>query len=74
MAIIQARVSDEEAEMIKNYAKKREMTVSEVIRTTTMEKIKTESRRDLFGCMKGNILYIADDFDEPLEDFKEYME
>ena len=25
------------------------------------------------GCMKGKI-WMADDFDEPLEDFKEYME
>ncbi|MDR1580299.1 MAG: type II toxin-antitoxin system RelB/DinJ family antitoxin [Synergistaceae bacterium] len=25
-----------------------------------------------FGCMKGKI-WIADDFDEPLDDFKEYM-
>ena len=26
------------------------------------------------GTMKGTILHIADDFDAPLEDFKEYME
>lgn len=26
-----------------------------------------------FGSMKGLIVQIADDFDEPLEDFKEYM-
>jgi prevent-host-death family protein len=26
------------------------------------------------GTMKGSILYIAPDFDAPLEDFKEYME
>jgi hypothetical protein len=26
-----------------------------------------------FGSMKGLVVYIADDFDEPLEDFKEYM-
>ncbi len=25
------------------------------------------------GCMKGLVLYIADDFDAPLDDFKEYM-
>ena len=25
------------------------------------------------GCMKGLVLYIADDFDEPLDDFEEYM-
>jgi hypothetical protein len=27
-----------------------------------------------FGSMKGLVEYIADDFDAPLEDFKEYME
>lgn len=26
-----------------------------------------------FGSMKGLILYIADDFDAPLEDFEDYM-
>ena len=26
-----------------------------------------------FGCMKGTVTYMAPDFDEPLEDFKEYM-
>jgi len=26
-----------------------------------------------FGCMKGKV-WMSDDFDEPLEDFKEYME
>jgi hypothetical protein len=26
-----------------------------------------------FGAMKGLVLYMADDFNEPLEDFKEYM-
>ena len=26
-----------------------------------------------FGCMKGLVLYMADDFDAPLEDFEDYM-
>ena len=30
--------------------------------------------RPRFGSAKGLITYIADDFDAPLEDFKEYME
>jgi len=35
---------------------------------------KSQSKeRDLFGCMKGVVIYMADDFNEPLEDFKEYM-
>jgi antitoxin (DNA-binding transcriptional repressor) of toxin-antitoxin stability system len=27
-----------------------------------------------FGTLKGTVLYMAPDFDAPLEDFKEYME
>ncbi len=29
--------------------------------------------RNLFGSMKGVVTYMADDFNEPLDDFKEYM-
>jgi len=37
------------------------------------EKDSKMSRESMFGCMKGK-MWMADDFDEPLEDFKEYME
>lgn len=30
--------------------------------------------RPVLGSAKGKILYMAEDFDAPLEDFKEYME
>jgi len=33
---------------------------------------KPKSKR-LAGCMKGLVKYMADDFDAPLDDFKEYM-
>lgn len=26
-----------------------------------------------FGCMKGLVLYMSEDFDAPLDDFEEYM-
>ena len=29
--------------------------------------------RDLFGSMKGVVTYMADDFNEPLDDFEDYM-
>ena len=35
-------------------------------------KKKPASKRQ-FGCMKGLIVSMADDFDAPLDDFKEYM-
>ncbi|HJT79298.1 MAG TPA: DUF2281 domain-containing protein [Gemmataceae bacterium] len=34
---------------------------------------KPQTPRQL-GTMKGTVLYMAPDFDAPLEDFKEYME
>ena len=37
------------------------------------EKVPKMSRADVFGCMRGQFK-MADDFDAPLEDFKEYME
>jgi prevent-host-death family protein len=33
-----------------------------------------ERPRRGFGCAKGMITFVADDFDAPLEDFKDYME
>lgn len=38
--------------------------------------IATPSSRPVrkLGTLKGTVLYIAPDFDAPLEDFKEYME
>ncbi|MGB3584982.1 MAG: DUF2281 domain-containing protein [Tunicatimonas sp.] len=30
-------------------------------------------KRGLVGCMKGVVTYMADDFNEPMEDFREYM-
>ena len=44
--------------------------------TVTPEAIprkKKMSREEVFGCMRGQF-NIPDDFDAPLEDFKEYME
>jgi len=37
------------------------------------EKTPKMSRESMFGCMRGQFT-MADDFDAPLEDFKEYME
>ena len=33
-----------------------------------------EKPRRQLGTMKGSVLYMAPDFDAPLDDFKEYME
>ncbi|OFX19161.1 MAG: hypothetical protein A2033_02045 [Bacteroidetes bacterium GWA2_31_9] len=35
-------------------------------------KIKIKKKQPKYGCAKGQI-YISPDFDEPLDDFKDYM-
>jgi hypothetical protein len=40
----------------------------------TENQLQEQKRPQLtFGCMKGIVKYMADDFDAPLEDFAEYM-
>lgn len=34
---------------------------------------KAEEPKSLYGSAKGLVTYISDDFNEPLDDFKEYM-
>jgi prevent-host-death family protein len=43
-----------------------------VARLVAESKPKKQPRQ--LGTLKGTVLYIAPDFDAPLEDFKEYME
>jgi len=38
----------------------------------TKKKKEIKKKKPKFGCAKGQI-YISPDFDEPLDDFKEYM-
>lgn len=38
-----------------------------------IESNKVEEPKSLYGAAKGLITYISDDFNEPLDDFKEYM-
>lgn len=42
-----------------------------LIKVQETEKPKRKPRK--FGSMKGLVIHIADDFDAPLEDFKDYM-
>jgi hypothetical protein len=37
-----------------------------------MTKTKTKKRKAVFGCAKGEIK-LSEDFDEPLDDFNEYI-
>ena len=50
----------------------REVPAGKTILTFTPAKTEPSQRRRGFGCAKGQF-WMADDFNEPLEDFKDYM-
>jgi prevent-host-death family protein len=39
----------------------------------TLAPVQSAERRPRFGSARGSVLYMADDFDAPLDDFAEYM-
>ncbi len=45
----------------------------EVVRVTIEPLPNVADRPSLVGSGKGTVLYMADDFDAPLEDFKDYI-
>jgi hypothetical protein len=65
-------LTDEQAlallEQLSEEQKKRLLTQL----SPTAPERKTEKRM-VFGSAKNDILYLAEDFDAPIEDFKEYM-
>jgi prevent-host-death family protein len=39
----------------------------------TLAPVQSAERRPRFGSARGSVLYMADDFDAPMDDFDEYM-
>ena len=72
MPMLQARVSEEEANAIKTYAKTKGLTTSQVVRESVASYITKEKTKVVFGDMKGK-MWMADDFDEIPEGFEEYI-
>ena len=54
------------------WAESSEFIADEYGRECQASKAPTTPRAEAFGCMKGQI-WMADDFNAPLDDFKEYM-
>ncbi len=44
-----------------------------IAKLVLLPEMNSQPRRPGYGCGKDDILYMADDFDAPLEDFKDYM-
>lgn len=51
------------------------MSIIRFTKTATIkeQKVQKTKKQRTFGSMKGLVLYMAKDFNAPLEDFKEYM-
>lgn len=69
-AVKQALASGEEVFITENQKERLARVVSFSESTSPSGAVE---KRGLFGCMKGVVTYMADDFNEPLEDLKEYM-
>ncbi len=50
-----------------------EMESKKLIKLSKHDKNGGEKKPLQFGAMKGLVLYMADDFDAPLDDFEDYM-
>ena len=59
-------------QLTEEQLKKLQAIVDQEFENNDNQKAKSK-HRDLFGSMKGVVTYMADDFNEPLDDFKDYM-
>jgi len=67
----QAKLSD----LIHGLQPGEELVITENSQPVARLVATTPSRpKRILGTLKGTVLYMAPDFDAPLEDFKEYME
>jgi mRNA-degrading endonuclease RelE of RelBE toxin-antitoxin system len=62
-------------EKLKNFPPQYQQEVKDFIDFLEQRKVNplAEKKNRQAGAMKGFLIYMAPDFDEPLEDFKEYM-
>jgi hypothetical protein len=68
MLTVEVEIVDPKAEAMLD-----EMESKKLIKLSKREKNGGEKKPLQRGCMKGLVLYMADDFDAPLDDFEDYM-
>ena len=47
--------------------------VQEILKVKEKKSRSIDTTKGKFGCGKGIFTYVSEDFDEPLDDFKDYM-
>jgi len=70
MPLLQTRVTQEEENKYKTYARMNGVSVSELIRRSLENEVSGSRSTIEFGCKKGDIV-IANDFNSSLEDLEE---
>jgi mRNA-degrading endonuclease RelE of RelBE toxin-antitoxin system len=61
-------------EKVKKFPPQYQKEVEDFIEFIEEKKIAPKEKKiPQFGALKGFLIYMADDFDAPLEDFKDYM-
>jgi hypothetical protein len=68
-------VAELKLELIRAIDRMTEAEIIQLLRQVShKERVSPPAPRLRFGALKGSLIYMAPDFDAPLEDFKEYME
>jgi hypothetical protein len=71
--ISENRTEDRIYEKIHRLPLKVQFELSDYIEFLLQKYQTNEPKKPFFGCMKGMVTWMSDDFNAPLEDFKEYM-
>ena len=59
-------------QLTEEQLKRLQVIVDQEFKDDSNKKVRLK-QRNLFGSMPGLVKYMADDFNEPLDDFKDYM-
>jgi hypothetical protein len=72
--ILENQAAERIAENIYQLPPIAQREISDYIEFLLQKYRKDKPKKPFFGCMKGTVTYMSDDFNAPLDDFKEYME
>ena len=64
---------EELLQAVKKLSPQEKQALQTVLSTETASEKSEPAKERQFGTMKGLVTYMADDFDAPLDDFKDYM-
>jgi hypothetical protein len=72
-SISENQTADKIYEKIHRLPPKIQFELSDYIEFLLQKYQTDEPKKPFWGCMKGTVTWMSDDFNDPLEDFNEYM-